>query len=67
MKFSEDAFAIDRRYAEALRNKRELFQLDTGTRKALHLTFVTCAGLRRNAWANDVQSEATLDDLFADV
>ena len=38
MKFSEDAFAIDRRYAEALRNKRELFQLDTGTRKALHLS-----------------------------
>ena len=67
MKFSEDAFSIDRRYAETLRNKRELFRLDTGTRKALHLTFVTCVGLRRNAWANDVQSEATLDDLFADV
>lgn len=66
MKFSSAPFSIDGRYADTLRNKRELFRLTTGTRKALHLTFVTSAGLRRNANANDVQYEATLDDLFAD-
>ena len=30
----------------------------------IHLTFVTANGLARNAYANSVQSEVTLDDLF---
>ncbi len=67
MKFCDGPFSVDRRYAETLRNKRDLYRLDTGTRKALHLTLVTSAGLRRNAYANDIQSEATLDNLFAEL
>ena len=33
-------------------------------RKGIHLTFITANGLARNAYANSVQSEVTLDDLF---
>ena len=36
----------------------------TRTRKAVHLTMVTSFGVRRNAYADSVQSFVTLDDLF---
>ena len=37
---------------------------ETSTRKAVYVTYVTTEGLVRNSYANDVQSEVTLDDLF---
>ena len=35
-----------------------------GMRKAIHVVMVTAAGLVGNAWANEVQCQVTLDDLF---
>ena len=37
----------------------------TRTRKSVHVTYVTTFGLKRNAYANNVQSQVTLADLFA--
>ena len=37
---------------------------ETATKKAVYVTYVTTEGLKRNAYANDVQSEVTLDGLF---
>ncbi len=37
----------------------------TGTRKAIHLVFVTANGLLRNQYSGRVQSEVTLEDLFS--
>ena len=51
---------------ENLEEKVEVFRAVSKTRKAVHLTMVTSAGLVRNAYANQVQSEVTLDDLFAE-
>ena len=48
----------------SVRNKKAAFRRETGTRKAVHVTYVTTFGLVRNAYANSVQSEVTLDDLF---
>ena len=45
------------------RRMAELKEL-SGTRKSLHVTYVTTYGLRRNSYAKNVQSEVTLDDLF---
>ena len=45
---------------------RYVFRAVSKTRKAVHLTMVTSVGLVRNAYANQVQSEVTLDDLFAE-
>lgn len=65
MKFCSEKFAIDAVYAEKLREKIGAFKRETGTRGNCHLTFVTTYGLRRNPHSSMVQSEVTLDDLFA--
>ena len=44
--------------------KKAVFKRETATRKAIHITYVTTFGLKRNAYANDVQSEVSLKDLF---
>lgn len=64
MKFCAGPFAIDKRYAKVLANKRQAFETVTKTKKGLHLTFVTTEGVAHNPYWNDVQSEVTLDDLF---
>lgn len=38
---------------------------ETNTRKAVHITMVTTYGVRHNEYFNDIQSQVTLDDLFA--
>lgn len=64
MKFSREEFAIGAAYAKKLRERIGLFREETGTRKSIHLTFVTTFGLRRNENSDVVQSEVALDDLF---
>lgn len=64
MKFAEGAHAISKQESEAVRRKKLVLKEETGTKKAVYVTYVTTEGLKRNAYANDVQSEVTLDDLF---
>lgn len=64
MKFCADEYAITAADATAMRRKKAVFKRETDTRKAIHVTYVTTFGLKRNAYANDVQSEVTLADLF---
>ncbi len=66
MKFSQGEFEITRQYDEHLRNRVEVFRSTTKTRKALHQTFVTTYGLKRNMYSGNVQSEVRLDDLFVE-
>ena len=67
MKFSEGVFAIDKRYAEELRQKRETFRQKTGTRKNLFIVLVTTYGFIDNPYAKEliagsVQAEALLKE-----
>ena len=64
MKFSRGEFAIGDAYAKRLRERLELFRSESGTRKSVHLTFVTTYGVKRNENADIVQSQVMLDDLF---
>lgn len=64
MKFCGDLHTISAAEDVAMRHKKSVFMCDTATRKAVHVTYVTTFGLKGNAYANDVQSEVTLDDLF---
>ncbi|MCH5173015.1 MAG: ATP-binding protein, partial [Bacteroidales bacterium] len=64
MKFSQGEFEITKQYDEHLRNRTESFRSATKTRKALHQTFVTTYGLKRNMYSGNIQSEVLLDDLF---
>lgn len=47
-----------------VRERRELFKSLTGAKKAVHLTYATTYGVRRNRHSGIVQSEVTLDSLF---
>lgn len=67
MKFSLHPFELTPTYLQHIIRRRELFRKDTGTTKALHLTFVTTYGLSNNEQRGMVQSEVTMDDLFAEV
>ncbi len=66
MKWCDGPYAIDKAGERKLRTKLETFREVTGTRHAVHLAMVTPAGVVRNAHWGVVQSEATLDDLFAE-
>lgn len=65
MKFTDKPFEISRKYAAELTEKIETFREVCSVRKSIFLTFVTSTGLVENAQRNMVQSEVTLDDLFA--
>jgi AAA+ ATPase superfamily predicted ATPase len=65
MKYAAEEFVIDKKYDENLRNKRGAFRTETRTRKAIHTTFITTYGVKHNAYWGDIQSEVTMNDLFA--
>jgi len=65
MKYSEKQYAISKSVFEDLLKKRNDLYLATNTESAIHLTMVTPAGLVRNAYAKEIQSEVTMNDLFA--
>ena len=65
MKYSLSEFSIDADYERNLRNKKSAFIEATKTRKAVHLTMITTYGICRNSHSGIVQSEITLEDLFA--
>lgn len=44
--------------------RTESFRSATKTRKALHQTFITTYGVKKNLYSGNVQSEVALDDLF---
>jgi AAA+ ATPase superfamily predicted ATPase len=65
MKFSTTAYTIDKKYAAALQRKKMVFRQDTGTNKALLLTFVTTYGLSDNAYkVQSVDNAVTMDALY---
>jgi hypothetical protein len=65
MKFAAQPLTIDREMDEALQRKAQVFAAETGTRKALHITVVSPYGLSESGYHGSVQSQVTMDDLFA--
>ena len=65
MKYANDEFVIDKKYAETLRNKREVFLRETKTRKAIHITMVSTYGVKKNDYHALIQSEVSMNDIFA--
>ena len=64
IKYSREAFAIDKNCAASLGLKLATFAGVNHLKKAVHLTMVVAGGLVRNAHSGCVQSVVTLDDLF---
>lgn len=68
IKYSDSPYTIDKKYMENLRNKVALFRPLTKTRKGIALTMITSSGLVKNSYSmNNIHSQITADDLFADV
>ena len=64
MKYSKAEYAISAKEEASLRNKIAVFEAETCTKKAVHLTMVTTYGIIDNSHSGIVHSRVTLDDLF---
>ena len=64
MKFSKAEFSITSEEEQCLRNRIAIFEKETHTTKAVHLTMVTSFGIIKNSHSSIVQSEVKLEDLF---
>ena len=68
IKYSDSPYTIDKKYMENLRNKAALFRQLTKTRKGIALTMITSQGLAQNSYSiNNIHSQLTADDLFAEI
>ena len=65
IKFSTQEYAIDKDYDRNLRNKIHAFLSTTKTKKTIQTTMITTYGVKRNQYSNLINSQVTLDDLFA--
>ena len=64
IKYCQDVYVIDREEDRKLRHRMAIFKRESRTRKAVHLTMITSYGLKHGGYADEVQSEVTMDDLF---
>lgn len=63
--FHSQEYSITKEVDASVRHKVNALRTVTGTKSAIHVTFVTPYGLAHNSYAGNVQSEITADDLFA--
>ena len=65
MKFSTIKFSINKKYAEELKNKADVFMQETKTRKTIMLVMITTFGTQDNAYKLGlIQNEVVLSQLF---
>jgi uncharacterized protein len=65
---SETEFVVDKRHADELRRKRDVFRSVTGTRKSVFITLVTTFGVADNKHRRGVVDVVIgMDALFAPV
>ncbi len=68
IKFYRDAFALSKSYNDKLREKAQIFQKSTQTRKQIFWVFISTFGLKNNAHKGSVVAkELTMEDLFIEV
>jgi uncharacterized protein len=66
IKYTDKAFVIDKRYADTLKKKIEIFKNVTKTTKQIFMVMICSDGLKKNSYANElIANHITLDDLFA--
>lgn len=64
MKYSINAFLIDKDYDQKLRNKIAVFRQETNCKKTIQLSMITTFGVQKNKYSSLVTNEVMLDDLF---
>lgn len=65
IKFYENIFSFDKKYAAALQKKKNIFRQETKTNKQLFITLITTAGIQANENSIGlIDQQVKLDDLF---
>lgn len=65
IKFYENKFVLDKKYAAALQQKKSIFKTETKTRKHLFITLITTVGIQSNEHSLGlIDQQLTLDNLF---
>ena len=65
MKYCESDFIVDAGFARDQKRKIADFVKKTKTKYAIHPTLITTYGVERNAYANELQSIITGENLFS--
>ena len=66
MKYYKDEYMIDCDEDQRLRRRVSTFLREKGTKKAIHLTMITTFGIHSGGYADDIQSQVTMNDLFVE-
>jgi AAA+ ATPase superfamily predicted ATPase len=65
MKFYDTHFKIDKKTAENIQKKINVFKAETQTNKNIFVTFISTYGLKRNMYSNQyVQNDLNINSLF---
>ena len=64
MKYTNAPYVITEEEDNKLRNRREAFIRETGTKKTVLLTMITSYGLATGGYSDDIQCQLTMEDLF---
>ena len=64
MKFSNEPYEITLNEFKKLQNRLAVFQQETKTGKAVHITLISANGIRKNKYSDIAQSIINGDDLF---
>ena len=64
IKYSKDEYVLSKNDEANLRNKLVVFEAETSTKKAVHLTMITTYGVANNSHSGIINSEITLESLF---
>ena len=64
MKYSKGAYALDAAELANMQHRVDAFQQETQTKKSIHLTLITAAGVTASSDTHSIQSMLTMDALF---
>ena len=65
IKYTNNSFTIDKKYAQELLRKREVFRKQLRTNKQIFIAMISANGLKSTIYAEDlIANVVTLDDLF---
>ena len=64
MKFYSNEFSVDKDYHKILVNREELLSKELFSKKIIHKTLITTAGLKYNEYSSDFDNVIILEDLF---
>lgn len=64
MKYTNEDYILNKEETDKLQNRLSVFQKETESKKAIHITLVTSGGIKTNKYTGIIQRVITGEDLF---